>query len=475
MSLDVFEVSARHPDALALVTADTRLTFAQLASEVRLRGASLAARGLLSPANAPIALIARPGLSGLLALYPLWSYGITVFPLPPRLPMAEQEAWAARAKARALLDPRELSSESSLAPAPAPTVAPASSAPFAIVSTSGSSGTPKLIELSRAAFLAAAGASAKNLPLTAQDRWLLCLPLSHIGGLSILTRCLLSASAVVAFDPGASGLLAQVPALAACLSRERISVVSLVPTLLDALLSLVPRWEPSPALRAVLLGGAATNPQLLVRAKERGVPLLTTYGLTEACSQVTTTPFPHSPVVHAGLVGSGRALHGIELKIDVDQRICVRGPSLCSRLLDGELPIDEQGWLRTEDRGYLNADGELFVLGRASDLIVTGGENVDPLRVEAALLSAPGVSAAAVFGIPDTRFGERVACALVMNPGCDLVAVRAALQRTLAPSELPRLYARLEGLPLLENGKLDRKQVPAAAEGALEPWPDASR
>lgn len=475
MSLDVFAVAARHPDSLALVSSDQRLTFAQLASQVELRAAALAARGLLSPPGAPIALVARPGLQTLLTIYALWSYGVTVFPLPPRLPSAERKAWAARANSSALLDPLEFSSERQFSRVPAAPEPPALSAPLAIVATSGSSGAPKLIELSRGAFLASANASARNLPLTVQDRWLLCLPLSHIGGLSILARCLLSASAVVAFDAGASGLLTQVPALAACLSGERISVVSLVPTLLDALLSLAPPWLPSPALRAVLLGGAATSPQLLTRAKARAVPLLTTYGLTEACSQVTTTPFAHSPEVQGGLVGSGRALHGIELKIAPDQRICVRGPTLCSRLLDAELPLDEHGFLRTEDRGYLNAAGELFVLGRASDLIVTGGENVDPLRVEAALLSAPGVVAAAVFGVPDARFGERVACALVLTPGCELALVRATLRQTLTPPELPRLYAQVEALPLLDNGKLDRKRTRAQAELALQPWSDGGR
>jgi O-succinylbenzoic acid--CoA ligase len=470
VSLDVFAVAARYPDSLALVSAGQRLTFAHLASEVALRAAALSARGLLSRSGGPIALVARPGLQTLLTIYTLWSYGVTVFPLPPRLPAVEQQAWAARANARVLLEVLEFPSEPPFSPVPALPEPPALTAPLAIVATSGSSGAPKLIELSRGAFLASADASAKNLPLTAQDRWLLCLPLSHIGGLSILARCLLSASAVVAFEPGSSGLLARIPALAACLSSERISVVSLVPTLLDALLTLEPPWQPSPALRAVLLGGAATSPQLLGRARGRAVPLLTTYGLTEACSQVTTTPFSRLPEVYAGLVGSGRALPGIELKIAADQRICVRGPTLCSRLLDAELPLDEQGFLRTEDRGYLNAEGELFVLGRASDLIITGGENVDPLRVEAALLSAPGVVAAAVFGVPDARFGERVACALVLAQNCELATVRATLQQTLAPHEVPRLSARVEALPLLENGKLDRKRVRTEAEAALQSW-----
>jgi len=117
LSLDVFAVAARHPDSLALVSAGKRLTFAQLACEVELHAAALAARGSLS-SGPPIALVARPGLQTLLTIYTLWSYGVSVFPLSPRLPVAEQKAWAARASARALLDPHEFSSERPFSPAP---------------------------------------------------------------------------------------------------------------------------------------------------------------------------------------------------------------------------------------------------------------------------------------------------------------------------------------------------------------------
>jgi O-succinylbenzoic acid--CoA ligase len=470
MKLSVFDVAERHPSALALITPELRFSYAELAVKVSATAAQLEARGLLQASAEPVAVVARPGLSCLCVLHALWAYGVATFTLPARLPAEERATWAARARARAIVDPDDVDSLSIASPSPVPPeLAP--EAPFAIVPTSGSTGAPKLVVLSRGAFSASAQASAANLPLDQQDRWLLCLPLSHIGGLSILTRCLLSASAVVAFDPGRAGLLARLPELATCLERDQVSVVSLVPTLLDALLTLAPPWQPGPALRAVLLGGAATHAELLARARLRGVPVLVTYGLTESCSQVATTRVGTSPRVRSGLVSVGPALPGIELKIDETARICVRGPTLCTRFIDGERAIDEQSWLRTGDRGYLDEAGELFVLGRASDVIITGGENVDPVRVEAALVSAPGVKAAAVFAVPDPRFGELVVCALVPSGDFRPSLVRAALERVLAPHELPRQLALLDALPELPNGKLDRPQVRSLATASLAPWP----
>jgi O-succinylbenzoic acid--CoA ligase len=471
MTLNVFDVAERHPSALALITPEVRLSYAELTTKVSETAAKLATVGLLDASSEPVAVVARPGLGSVCLLHALWAYGVATFTLPARLPAQERNTWAARAQAHAIIDPDELGSLSVGSSPPARPIELDPEAPFAIVPTSGSTGAPKLVVLSRRAFHASAQASAANLPLTAQDRWLLCLPLSHIGGLSILTRCLLSASAVVAFDPGPKGLLAQLPALAACLEREQVSLLSLVPTLLDALLTLTPRWQPGPALRAVLLGGAATHAELLARAQQRRVPVLVSYGLTESCSQVATTPVGSLPRAASGLVSVGSPLPGIELKIDETERICVRGPTLCTRFIDGQRPFDEHGWLRTEDRGYLDATGELFVLGRAGDLIITGGENVDPVRVEAALASAPGVRAAAVFGAPDPRFGELVACALVPDDDFAPGPVRAALELVLAPHECPRQLALLAALPQLPNGKLDRTQVRSLATASLTPWP----
>jgi acyl-CoA synthetase (AMP-forming)/AMP-acid ligase II len=169
-------------------------------------------------------------------------------------------------------------------------------------------------------------------------------------------------------------------------------------------------------------------------------------------------------------VSAGRALPGVELRIGSDQRIRVRGETLASSLLDEPLPLDDEGWLVTDDLGRLDADGELFVHGRASDRLVSGGENVDPLFVEACLLRDAHVAAACVFGIPDPRFGELVVCALVVRPGFDAERLQALLSKELPPWARPRRAALLGELPLTASGKLHRPRVRALAAARLLPW-----
>jgi O-succinylbenzoic acid--CoA ligase len=282
-----------------------------------------------------------------------------------------------------------------------------------------------------------------------------------VGGLSIVTRSLLARSAVVAFATTDKGLLRSVPELAACLQEAAVSVVSLVPAVLDALLELQPSWTPHACLRAVLLGGAATPLPLLRRAQTQRVPVLTTYGLTETCSQVTTTPLGEQPRVRGVHVSAGRALPGIELSLDASRRVRVRGSVLCSGYLGEASPLQPDQWLVTDDRGELDGEGNLFLFGRITECIITGGENVDPQRVEAVLSNVPGVRAACVVGIDDARFGQVVACALVAEPMLTLPELTAQAATELARHELPRQFLQLESLPRLSNGKTDRSQVKA--------------
>jgi O-succinylbenzoic acid--CoA ligase len=296
-----------------------------------------------------------------------------------------------------------------------------------------------------------------------------------VGGLSIVTRSLIAGSAVALFDGGSGGLLARAAELGAAIGRSRANLVSLVPALLSRLLELDPPWAPGPELRAVLLGGAATPLSLLERARARGVPVLTTYGLTEACSQVATTPLGEAPAVRGNLVSAGRVLARQELRIGPGDRLCIRGPTLATRLFDQELSLASDGFLETDDLGFLDDDGNLFVYGRASERLVSGGENVDPLQVEAALLRDPTVQGACVFGVPDPDFGELVACALVVTPDFDAARTEASLRSRLASAARPRLVAEIASLPLTPNGKLDRARARAQATPALTSWKALSR
>jgi O-succinylbenzoic acid--CoA ligase len=339
---------------------------------------------------------------------------------------------------------------------------------LALIMTSGSSGAAKAAVLSVRAFHAAAQASAANLGWCDDDRWLLCLPLAHIGGLSVLTRCLLARRALVL--PAAAEAGASADNALACLSRDAVTLASVVPSQLQRWLALLSGREPlPPSVRVILTGGAACSPALLAACADRGWPVLTTYGSTEACSQVATQS-PGS--TNRGEQGAGRVLPGLSLKLDAGV-IHLKGPTLFSGYHPaGAPPFDAQGWFRTEDLGELDARDNLHVLGRADGVIISGGENVAPWEVERALEGCAGVRLACVFGVPDERWGQSVAAALLLEAAAhaDLPRIAGELRQRLAAFKCPRLVARLDDFVWNGTGKLDRKRTAEAATPLLEPW-----
>jgi O-succinylbenzoic acid--CoA ligase len=217
------------------------------------------------------------------------------------------------------------------------------------------------------------------------------------------------------------------------------------------------------------VGGAPADPALLERAADRGVPVLTTYGLTEACSQVTTQRYG---TVNRGESGAGAPLEGVELRL-MDGEIQLRGPMLLSGYVDPEgtrSGLDPEGWLSTNDEGNLDAAGRLHVHGRLDRLIVTGGENVDPLEVEAALVGIGPIREAVVFGVEDPKWGQIVAAALVVEEELGLDSLRERLEKRLAPHKRPRLVSFLDALPVTPAGKPDRAAAEAKARKELRPF-----
>lgn len=314
-----------------------------------------------------------------------------------------------------------------------------------VLFTSGSTGTPRGVVLGRDALEAAAHASWAHLGRHDDDRWLCVLPLAHAGGLSIVIRCRFAGvPCVLARDPAA-------------LTRERATLVSLVPAQLAQLLA-NPAWRPPASLRAVLLGGAAAPPALVEQALARGVPVRATYGLTETFGQVATARVPGGWPV---------ALAGISLRAGVREApatIRIAGPMLATRYLDGT-PIAPE--LVTADLGYLEG-GELHVIGRTDDVVISGGENVHPAQVEAVLAATPGVRAAAAFGVPDERWGAVVAAALVVDTTFERARAIAHWRAALPPFARPRRLATLVDLPRLPSGKIDRKRVAEVATRSID-------
>ena len=330
----------------------------------------------------------------------------------------------------------------------------AADTPHSIVYTSGTAGHPKGVILTWGNLEAAAGASAAVLDHGPEDVWLAVLPIYHIGGMSILIRSARQGGAVVLdeFDPRW---------VAAHLGEGRISLVSLVPTMLARVLDVNP--GPFPGLRAVLLGGGPISGSLLARAAAGRVPVLSTYGLTEAASQVATVPLAAALARHTVV----DPVPGMELRI-VDQdskevptgssgRVQIRGSAVSPGYLH-ERPRSPGTWFTTGDLGRLDADHSLEILGRADDTIITGGENVYPLEVEAVIEEYPGVVEVAVYRVADADWGQIVAATLVA-PGVDEHDLDQFLRSRLAGYKIPSRWRFVSSIPRTHLGKIDRSNL----------------
>jgi O-succinylbenzoic acid--CoA ligase len=312
-----------------------------------------------------------------------------------------------------------------------------------VIHTSGTTSAPRPVRLTYGNFLWSALGSGVALGVDPDERWLCALPLAHVGGLSILLRSAIFAATVVIQErfETESALVA--------LREQQITLVSLVATTLARLLDAGLR-EP-PALRWALTGGGPIPAALMERARAAGVPVAQTYGLTEACSQVST---------------NGPPLFCTRVRIDPGSgEILVAGPTVAPAAAAAD------GWLHTGDLGRLDADGFLSVSGRAAETIVSGGENVAPSEVEAVLESHPDVLEAAVVGREDERWGEAVSAIVVLRAepapsGQGLPAggveaeLRAHCAQRLAPFKVPKSVAlRTAPLPRTRSGKLLRREL----------------
>jgi O-succinylbenzoic acid--CoA ligase len=274
-----------------------------------------------------------------------------------------------------------------------------------------------------------------------------------------VVRCLIARKTVVLlprFEPNA---------VLFHLERHRATLASVVPVMLHALLD-ADRDQVLRSLRAVLCGGAATPQPLIDRAQQHGVNVLLTYGLTEACSQVTVQSLAEPTLLRTG---SGSPIAGMQLQIRTAEgalcapghvgNIWISGTSMMTGYV-GKAALCN-AWFDTGDIGELSQEGVLTVHARRMDLIITGGENVYPLEVEQALLAYPKVSAAVVFGNPHPQWGATVAAALVVHPDFEFSALWESICQHLAAFKRPRLWAKVLAIPELPNGKVDRRRAVA--------------
>ncbi len=345
--------------------------------------------------NRLVAIDLPGGPSFVEELQRIWDAGDAAFPVDQRLPA---EAKRTACTAMRVGDPVE--------PGDA-----------LVVATSGSTGVPKGVVLSHDAVAASARATSARLDVTEEDHWLACLPLSHVGGLSVVTRALHSATRLTVL-PGFD---------AAAVDASDATLVSLVATALG-------RIDPD-RFRTIVLGGGRPP-------TDRPPNTVTTYGMTETGS---------------GVVYDGVPLDGVEVRIDDDGQIGLRCPMLLRCYRDGTVPVDAEGWLGTGDLGRWKDDGRLHVEGRSGDLIITGGENVWPDAVEAILADHPDVADVLVRGVDDPEWGQLVEAVVVPtdNPPT-LEALRNHVKQAHPAFMAPRRLRLVSSLPRTALGKLRR-------------------
>ena len=361
----------RSPDSIAFATGNACVSYSELLDSVKERAARLQTDGV--GLGDRFVWCPRNDLETLVTFWGLFEVGAIACPINPRFPETTRQQIKEQ-----LCGETHLGSES----------------PATIILSSGSTGTPKAIVHTLAAHVASARGAATNMPLAAEYRWLWSLPAYHVSGLSILVRCAVAGATVYGTN--------ETSKLSADLLRDaNITHLSVVGTQLRRLLG--EESFPHSSLKAVLLGGSANPASLIGEARNRGVPVHTTYGLTETASQVTTSTIDDEPA------SSGRVLPHRELKVDENNEILVRGETMFAGYLrDGAVQpaIDADGWFHTGDIGRIE-NGLLFVTGRRDNMFISGGENIYPETIERALLELPNVEQAIVVAQPNEEFGSR--------------------------------------------------------------------
>lgn len=484
---DLARQATETPSATALIWDGGRLTYRQLNSRVTFTADFLCSHGAV-PGEA-VTLSPTPGPDAVAALFGLWRAGCVAVPLHERLTRSEVDhacrivistlhidnsslheivgnSPGTRGGTRFGAKGADKRGAASVVRGGIPSITEGaekcgrySSFPGVnlLILTSGSSGPPKAFGFTRDTLAASAAAVARRLRLTAGDRWGMCLSPGHIGGLSLVVRAVMNGSSVrlwPSFDPGA---------VARAVLSGDVTHLAFVPVMLRRILARL-AGRPLPAtLRCVLVGGSAAPTELLDEAWEAGLPVATTWGMTETASQIATAP-PRLARLHPGT--AGRPLHGVEVRREPAGVLHVRGPTLASMVVHGPgappepLPTDPNGWFATRDLGRVDAGGLVWIEGRADAMIVSGGLNVSPAGVERVIGALPGVRGAVVFGLHDEEWGEVVAAVVEADPAAVTAAdVDRHCRKRLVRGRCPTRILVVDELPRTRTGKVMRWRV----------------
>jgi o-succinylbenzoate---CoA ligase len=333
--------------------------------------------------------------------------------------------------------------------------------------TSGTTSKPKIVPVKRRQILFAAKASEINFKPAPNRYWLLCLPLNHIGGISIIYRSILYHSALFRMDSfdveSARTFLSENPLFEAA---------SLVPTMLIRLMD-DPLFKTHASIKAILLGGGPVSSELIDASVTRGIPIVTSYGMTETCAQIAANPIlrPSGTYYPKKSVGDVFAPNKIEIRNEngkvvpsIEEGIIwLKGPQVFDGYTDPSLNegiFDEDGWFCTGDYGHLNRYRQLFVESRRTDLIVTGGENVNPFHVESILNGMKGIRESVVFGVPDPEWGQRIIAFISkVNHNPEPETLKESLKEKLLDFQIPKEIYTVDELPKTHLGKIRRNKL----------------
>jgi O-succinylbenzoic acid--CoA ligase len=467
------------PDRIGLIAGGQQWTFQALDREVTLLATSLAALGLRSGSR--VALLLRNSQHVVMLVHAISRIGAVLVPINIRLTpdeihwqlehihanlliYDEANAQAARSVCTNLLALLALKIDNLPSTPSDSTPVFQDRFPFdavhSIIYTSGTTGYPKGAMLTYGNFWWSAIGSALNLGTHNEDRWLACLPLFHVGGLSILLRSVIyGITAIVheSFDP---------IAVNRAIDDDSVTIFSAVSVMLQRMIDARGDRPYPPTLRCILLGGGPASRNLLEACAQRKIPVVQTYGLTESASQVATLA-PDETLRKLG--SAGKPLFPTELRIENPDsggvgEIIVRGPTITpgySDRPDATETAIRDGWLHTGDLGYLDDEGYLYVVDRRDDLIISGGENIYPAEVESVLMGHPAVEEAGVIGIPDAQWGQVPAAAIKLRTGeviteADLITY---CYKHLAKYKIPARFQVVESLPRNAAGKLLRRAI----------------
>lgn len=449
----IYTRSKEQPDDLALITDTERLTWSALykkAHELASAWAPLLSRG------DRIALYGPSSTAYIIAIHAAQLLELTIVPINIRLSQSEVSAQLKQANVKYVISDRLLDSNVKRLPFHAPNQAPEILVRHmpkhyiqSMLFTSGTTGQPKAVEQTMLNHFSSAMNAARHIGSFPDDRFLVVTPLFHMSGLAVVYRSVIYGVPLVLephFSPNKT---------ITWIKTEAVTHISLVSVMLDRLLEAGLRRHD---LRVVLTGGGPVPLPILTRALDRNLPVMQTYGMTETASQIATL-LPEDALRKIG--SAGKPIAPTEIRITRHQEIEVKGPTVMNGYFNNPeattSTFTADGYLKTGDLGRIDSDGYLYVLDRRSDLIISGGENVYPAEVEAALLSISGITEAGVVGRFDPTWGQ-VPVAFIVSQ-LEESSVRQQMEQLLAKYKCPVTYVYRDTLPRNANGKLIRRQL----------------